>query len=227
MHAVFVCSTYMFGYFYNSVLYVVTDSATFEVYRMDGQGGVVISRFPSDDDGYVTSLAIDYGTNEVYFMADDENNFPRLTRISHNFAHPHMVLDFNQIPYPRPHPTLAILDDKIYLVQVNTGIVTYFKRGQIQCISPQIIGQVHSTKAMHYDRQPGEFYIFYWYNISAIKFCTGSHWCQVDNGGCAGLCLTQKYGRLCQCPAHQVYDSNSNVCKGKKYNINIQFIVSI
>jgi len=127
---------------------------------MDGQGGVAISRFTFSDAPYVTSLAIDYGTNEVYLMAVDENDVPvLLARIDNNFDRSHTVLDFKEFLYPPPQSSLALLDDKIYLVKVNTGIATYFKGGQIQCISTQSIGQVYSTKVMHYDRQPGECYV--------------------------------------------------------------------
>jgi len=152
---VFVHLTYFVDIFYNSELYVVTGSSTIEVYRMDGQDGVFTKTYGGD---YImTSLVIDYSTNDVYCMIDDENNVPHyLARIDHNLTDWFTVINFIYSHFPRTQPPFALLDS-IYLVQ--DGINTYFKKGAIQCIDPQVIGQVHSAKAMHYDRQPGKHYI--------------------------------------------------------------------
>lgn len=58
----------------------------------------------------------------------------------------------------------------------------------------------------------------YNYNIGTLC-CAGFHWCQIDNGNCDALCLPQKFGRHCQCPAHQIYDANWNECKGEPHTL--------
>ena len=155
-----VCKV-MYEYSYNSVLYVVTGSATIEVYRMDGQGGV-IKRFTDYNDYFMTSLTIDYGSDDsnLYFIVGSGSDDPRyLTRIDHNFVDSHNVIDFHVFQFPLPIPPPAV-HDFIYLKLKNSGISTFFKTGGIYCFGARNTGHVYSTKVLHYDRQPGECYIF-------------------------------------------------------------------
>jgi len=135
----------------------VTGDATIEVYRMDGQGGVI--RTLTEFSIYsMKSLVVEQGSNHLYFELDNHNDEPQfLSRIQHNFTDLHKIIDFNQfkLRYPLPASPFA-LHEFIYLQLGGNGISTFSKTGTILCFDLHNRGPYHSGKILHYDRQPGK-----------------------------------------------------------------------
>lgn len=203
------------------VLYVVTYlDAIVEQYRMDGQGGA-IKTFDYFEDYTIKAMTIDYENNYLYFKINDGNEPSLLSRTNHDFTNlRRSIIDFNSNAYyfGPPLSPFAVHSGFLYMIIKDRGLRTFFikdSRVYSKCINTQVNTPVYSTKVIHYGRQPGEFILQHITALYYAMYCTGFHWCQIDNGGCDGLCLPQKFGRRCQCPSHQIYDTSSNKCKGE------------
>ena len=141
------------------ILYVVTQSHIINQYRMDGQGDVIKTL----ENYQISAMTIDYHNNQLYFKVDSEDDEPyALYTINSDFTGIiRTVIDLraSNFIYGHPLPPFAVHDDFVYLISRGhgpQGLVIYYTGGGIKCLNSQINTPVHSTKIMHYGRQPGK-----------------------------------------------------------------------
>ena len=215
---------------------MVTRHGIIDQYRMDGQGDVIKS-LDNYEEYTISAMTIDYENNHLYFKVDDDDQPYLLSRINSDFTELlEAVLDFrpNNFFYGHPLPPFAVHNGFLYLAIEGRGLLVFFTAGStgVKCINQQVAAPVYSapvysTKIIHHERQPGEQVLLgnntLW--LMVLMSCVGFHWCQLNNGDCDGLCLPQKFGRLCQCPSHQIYDPTLNKCKGELLILHVVLII--
>lgn len=160
------------------ILYVITHSGIVEQYRMDGQGEV-IKIFDEFEDDIISAMTIDYENNQLYLrvdrgnrLDDRENNRPEpyaISRTDYDFTNLRGVIydlrPDNYYLYGYPLPAFAVHDQSLYLTINNLGLVIVSLSDNTVigwCHNQLVRTPVYSTKVIHYGRQPGKHYFYWW-----------------------------------------------------------------